>query len=71
MKRPSGDFGWREETRAPLRALGLRHLRVGAFVEFLKVKGPEPERGSLHPPTLEPFQDLEVRYPPPDRFADA
>lgn len=73
VKRPSGDFGWREEKTAQLRALGLGRylpLKVGAFVEFLKVKGAKSERASVHP-TLDPFAELEVRYPPPDRFADA
>ncbi|MBE2252456.1 MAG: tetratricopeptide repeat protein [Myxococcus sp.] len=66
----TGQFGWRDETAESLRALGLNvRLRVGAFVEFLKVKGAK-ERASLHP-TEEPFRDLEVRYPPPDRYADA
>lgn len=72
VKLPTGEYGWRDETKARLRALGLgpyMPLRVGAFIEFLKVKGSK-ERASMHP-SADPFWDLEVRYPPPDRFADA
>lgn len=74
VKLPSGQFGWREETREHLVRMGLGGwLRIGAFVEFLKVKkqdGKLEERASVHP-SVDPFKDLEVRYPAPDRFAGA
>lgn len=70
---PSGEFGWRDETTDRLERLGLgAWLRIGAFVEFLKVKrdGRLVERAAVHP-TVDPFKELEVRYPPPDRFLAA
>ncbi len=68
------EFGWRNCSGAELKALGLGAylpLHPGTFVEFLKVKkdGKMVERAAIHP-EVNPFEDLEVRYPPPDRFLE-
>lgn len=75
VKLSSGLFGWRDETVASLKKLGLERwlpLRVGVFVEFLKVKKDSKvvERASVHA-TRDPFKELEVRFPQPERFLDA
>lgn len=68
-------FGWRRATKDELSKLGLGAylpLQPGTFVEFLKVRaaGRVAERAAIHPQS-NPFEELEVRYPAPDRFLGA
>lgn len=74
VKLPTGGFGWRAAKTAELKKLGLGEwLEVGAFVEFRTVRqgGKQLERAALHASVEDPFSDLDVRYPPPDRYLDA